>query len=146
MTTHITVTVSGTPLPEGSLKAYCRGGRAVIMHDRSQALETWRTRVTITARNAAHQAHWQLPVDQPVKIAACFLLPRPKTVNRLLPSTKPDLDKLARAIGDALCPRNRHLRVLTEDSRIVEWAIKKRYAGTPEYIGAYITITRLDPR
>jgi Holliday junction resolvase RusA-like endonuclease len=59
-----------------------------------------------------------------------------------VPATKPDLDKLQRAVGDALCPSTGP-GVLREDSRIVKWlSPEKVYAGT-RGPGVEITVVRL---
>lgn len=65
------------------------------------------------------------PIDAPVDLTVTFYLPRPRSAPRrvLFPATKPDLDKLTRAVGDALKGI-----AYTEDSRIVDLHIRKRFA------------------
>jgi len=51
-------------------------------------------------------------------------MPKPKTVDSPLPSVAPDLDKLVRAVGDALAIAG----VYADDSRIVRISARKVYA------------------
>ena len=114
--------VYGIPVSQGSMR-HVGNGRMVHKPE----LIAWRDMVNLTAVNAAHQNSITLPLDGPLYIAATFYLPKPKRPAYDVPATKPDLDKLARAIGDALSPKTRQ-RVIAEDSRIVKWEIEKRYA------------------
>ena len=139
MTSPITFFVPGAPETEGSTKAYVRGRRAVIVHDNDR-LNPWRDRVALTAYSTALRAGWKLPIDAPVVVGVVFYLRRPDRPRFVVPATKPDLDKLQRAIGDALAPQ-RGRKVLREDSRIVQWANPtKLYAPTPSDMGVQITV------
>ncbi|WP_250504872.1 RusA family crossover junction endodeoxyribonuclease [Bowdeniella massiliensis] len=132
-----TIFVGGTPIPQGSLTIYGRGQYAHTQ----PGLAAWRDRVRYCTLDALRRNGWTLPYDGPVAVSVTFHLPRPKSVKRPWPSVKPDLDKLQRAIGDALAPRTGP-KILTEDSRIIEWHSYKRYAeGEP---GVLITISQLD--
>ena len=77
-------------------------------------------------------------INVPVRVDALFVFPRPKSHYRtgryadllredapVWCATKPDADKLARAIGDALSGV-----LLRDDNLIVEWKIRKVY-GDP---------------
>lgn len=143
MDKSFTFRVEGTPVTQGSMVA-TRRGRG-MRHTNHAALTAWRNRITITAVNAARAAGVTIPIDQPVTVKAVFHLDRPKRPRFNIPATKPDLDKLQRAVGDALCPKNPALRVLAEDSRIVEWQSEKRYINAPTQspgVTATITITK----
>lgn len=69
------------------------------------------------------------PLEGPVKLAVSFTLPRPKSAPkwRLWPDKKPDLDKLVRAIGDALTQSG----AISDDAQIVLLSADKQY-GTPQ--------------
>ena len=79
-----------------------------------------------------------------------FYMPRPKGhygKRGLLPSApkypvkKPDLDKLVRAVGDALVP------VLIHDDNQVVWILAgKEYASEQEPPGVLISLHHHDPR
>lgn len=109
--------VIGEPIPQGSMRAIRPG---VIVSDNPR-LRAWRKEVNAAAlRQCGTQ--WA-PWDEPVAVDAVFTMPRPKSApktRRTFPAVKPDLDKLTRAIGDALCPKT-GFKVLAEDSRIVEF-------------------------
>lgn len=135
--------VPGEPITEGSVRTFTSGQRTIVTHDRGRKLEWWRIRVAHAAEKAAKRADWEPRYDGPVAVTATFLLPRPKSVpkSRLLPHTKPDLDKLARAIGDALAPYKRP-GVLRDDSRIVDWVLLKRYARSEP--GVHVEVLAVD--
>ena len=132
----------GDPIPEGSHKYVgYRNGKPTIVHDNLR-LAGWRMIVARDAKNAADAAGWAPKHDGPVTVEARFYMPRPKRPR--FPNhaaTKPDLDKLIRAIGDALADYN---GVLAEDSRIVTWTTSKEYATDDQKPGVHITVTALD--
>lgn len=132
----------GVPATEGSHRYVgYRGGRPVVAHDNPR-LTAWRILVARDARNAAHTAGWDTPHDGPVAVEASFYLPRPKRPKFAdHAATKPDLDKLARAVGDALAAPG---GPLTEDSRIVTWALTKQWATDGQPPGVHINVTALD--
>lgn len=137
--------VPGEPITEGSTKAFTSGQRVVVTHDRGPELAAWRTRVKRAAQDAAREAGWEPRYDGPVAVTAVFLLPRPRSAKgRLLPYVKPDLDKLIRAIGDALAPYKQD-GVLKDDSRITVWRTAKEYADDYKP-GAFIIVAPIDER
>ncbi|WP_058120562.1 RusA family crossover junction endodeoxyribonuclease [Actinobaculum massiliense] len=127
------VFVDGIPRPQGSMKNI---GKGRLIHP--QQLTQWRNHVAHTATSAALAAGFPLNYDAPVTITTRFYLPQPTRPRFNHPATKPDLDKLTRAIGDALSLPNP--AVLKDDSRILEWITSKEYNPRP---GASITITAL---
>ena len=130
--------VPGEPITEGSVRTFTSGQRIVVTHDRGPELAAWRTRVKRAAQEAAREAGWEPRYDGPVAVNAAFFLPRPKSAKkRLWPHVKPDLDKLIRAVGDALAPYKQP-GVLRDDSRIVTWHAD---AYKP---GALIYVSRVD--
>lgn len=136
--------VPGEPITEGSTRAFASGQRVVVTHDRGPELAAWRSRVKRAAQEAAREAGWEPRYDGPVVVDAVFMLRRPKSAKkRLMPHVKPDLDKLIRAVGDALAPYKQP-GVLRDDSRIVEWHSSKQYACVPTMVGAIITISTVD--
>jgi len=66
--------------------------------------------------------------DGAVTVTSCFYLPRPKTNKRFRMTTKPDLDKLQRAIGDSLVKAG----TIVDDSYIICWNAYKTYADATE--------------
>lgn len=137
MSDTISFYVPGKPIPQGSM-THVGNGRMIHKPELIQ----WRLLVHHLAVIAARRAGWTLPIDEPVSIKATFWLERPKRPRWDVPAVKPDLDKLCRAIGDALSPKN-GAGVLAEDSRIVAWDVAKNYRDQP---GVDIEITRLGRR
>lgn len=134
----LSFTVLGTPAPQGS-KVRTRFG----MREDNPATKPWRQDVAWQAREAYGAED---PYDGPVHVTCLFVFARPKAHYRtgkhageLRPDApawcdrKPDADKLARAIGDALSSI-----VVRDDSRIVAWSIEKRY-GAPARCDLTIT-------
>lgn len=128
--------VPGKSITEGSTRYLgVRGGKPIITHDNPE-LSAWRQKVAQVAVLYARQAGWELPLDEPVVVRVAFTLAPPKRQRWDKPAVKPDLDKLQRAIGDALGAKG---SVLREDSRICEWCAVKQYGDKP---GVQVTISR----
>lgn len=127
----MTLTVIGVPVPQGSKSAHPfrrkDGTIGVAVHEggKAQSLKQWRAAIAACARLWLEQNGMPAPVDGPVGINVTFYLPRPKSAPKRVqhPATKPDWDKLARAVGDALKGI-----AYTEDSRIVDAHVSKRFA------------------
>lgn len=122
--------VYGTPAPQGSKRAFVVGNRARIVED-SKKSAPWRDSVAAAGIEAMASA---LPLAGPVEVLVKFLMPRPRTVKRELPSVAPDVDKLARAVLDGLTAGG----VIVDDSRVVDLHAVKRYTDTAP--GAEITV------
>jgi len=114
----------------------------------SQTTYAWRGAVTEAATRARTAA--QLPtIAGPCSVSIVFSMPRPAGHHGkrgLLPSApgwphvRPDLDKLTRAVFDALTDG----AIWTDDCLVVALLATKRYADTPDQVGAHITITNLE--
>lgn len=115
-------TVTGTPVPQGSMRAFVRGGRAVVTSD-NERLHEWRARVAAEGDRAMGVFD---AFDCPVRVAAVFTMPRPKKPRFRWPAVRPDGDKLARALLDGLTGP-----VLVDDSRVVDLHVVKVYGDTP---------------
>lgn len=105
--------VPGVPVPQGSKRAFRHSVTGkVVMVDDNKNLEAWRHAVALRTRLA-----WRgrPPLDMPVWASLNFYVPRPaghfgtgRNIDRLKesaplwPAVKPDLDKLTRAVFDAL--------------------------------------------
>jgi Holliday junction resolvase RusA-like endonuclease len=115
---EVSLSVIGDPASQGS---------HAIMHGRivqvnSSKHKAWRKAIVQEAI-ATLPDEWQ-PIDEPCELIVNFYLPKPKTVDRQLPSVSPDLDKLIRAVGDSLTDSG----VVIDDSRIVRISARKLYA------------------
>lgn len=124
------VFVPGRAAPQGS-KRHVGGGRMV---ESSKALGPWRT---VVAWSAA-QAYRDAPLDGPLAVVVEFVMPRPAGCpKRSTPPAvkRPDVDKLARAVLDALSGV-----VWRDDSQIVDLHPTKRIAELNEQPGAHIRV------
>lgn len=133
MTRTLRIVAHGSPAAQGSKKAFIRGKKVALV-EMNEKLPGWRAAVEAAARLAAGPT-WE-PINAAVSISGEIRLRKPKTTKYPdAPAGAPDLDKLQRAIGDALTKS----RVITDDARIVHWDIRKVWAETVP--GADITIT-----
>lgn len=116
--------VSGTPVPQGSKRIVQPPGvkRPLLIDVKGKELKAWRTAIAAEAMQHIHY-----PQDWtacPVFLFLEFHMPRGKTVKRALPCVTPDLDKLQRAVLDALT------RVAyKDDGQVVRITASKYYAG-----------------
>jgi Holliday junction resolvase RusA-like endonuclease len=127
--------VGGEPRPQGSKKAFVVKGRAVMIDDNKPALKTWRDAVANSARAALSVAEIFEPAEGALAVAIEFVLARPKTVTRDLPSVQPDIDKLQRAVLDALTTAS----VWKDDGQVTTISARKIYGPTP---GARVSVYR----
>lgn len=125
-------TAYGTPRPQGS-KRYVGNGRFIEASD----VKPWRLAIARAVEATFVATEDDSQFTEPVVVWATFFLPKPKTVKRVLPSVAPDLDKLCRGLGDALSVETP--AAIVDDSLIVEWHAKKRYA-TPGKEGVRVEI------
>ena len=122
--------VPGRPAPQGS-KRHVGGG---VMVESSKAVAPWRTTV---AWHAA-QTYRGAPLDGAVWAGLTFVMPRPAaTPKRSTPQAvkRPDLDKLTRAVFDALSGV-----VWRDDSQVIQVVASKRLAELDEQPGVHIRV------
>lgn len=124
----IAFTVYGTPVPQGSLKAFTPKGwnRSILTSD-NKKLKPWRQEVAGQALHAVESAGESITRD-PIGISVRFYFARPTSTSKkvLHKTTKPDIDKLLRGILDALTGI-----VFADDAQAVSESCVKLF-GTPE--------------
>lgn len=122
------VEVLGTPVPQGSIRSLGKGRPSV--HANADRLLPWRERVQSAIEAAIRErVRWPnlggpFPLTGPVAIDATFTMPKPKSApkkRRTFPITRPDGDKLLRAIGDALQAAG----AVKDDSQIIQYFCRK---------------------
>ncbi len=119
----ISFQVHGLPVPQGSTRSWVVNGKPVIT-SAAKGLATWRRLVADVAQRFAPDEPWEGPVG----IELHFGLPKPKSApkrKRVWPDKRPDLDKLTRAVLDALT-----YVVFADDSQVVNIRASKEY-GAP---------------
>jgi crossover junction endodeoxyribonuclease RusA len=122
-------TVYGEAQPQGSAKAFVpKGWKRPIITSDNPDLKSWRQLVA----EAANRALAQLPATdrdyllEGVRLTIAFYLPRPKSLPKRVTAhtKKPDIDKLVRAVADALTSI-----VFRDDSQVCELVTAKHYAA-----------------
>jgi crossover junction endodeoxyribonuclease RusA len=112
--------VFGDPVAQGSKRAFVVKNRAVVVDDNKAPLKSWRTAVTDVARAELNGA---TPELGPVRITLMFFLRRPQRPKADVPITKPDIDKLARAVLDGMTDAG----VIRDDAQVTTLTARKRY-------------------
>lgn len=128
MSTALAFTVPGQGVPQGSKNAYRRGDRIVLVESSSR-LPAWRSQVVEQASRAIEHSVGEFPIDGPVQVWVTFSLKHPKRNGTPWPTKRPDVDKLARAVLDALTIAG----VFGDDSQVVHLTARKVWAlGDPQ--------------
>ena len=97
--------VDGIPQTKGSARAFMpkKGARFPVVTNDNPKNKKWARSVRIAAQNAMAQQAMAM-ITGPVKLYCVFYVPQPKRVKSglELSTTRPDLDKMVRSVGDAL--------------------------------------------
>lgn len=136
----IRFTVFGVAQPKGSTRAFMpKGARFPVVTSDNPKLKAWQ-RVVALAAVAARMR--QAPSSGPVAVEIDFALPRPLHLAKKATRphiTRPDVDKLARGILDALS------KVLFEDDgQVVRLSATKRTCELGEEPKAVVTVTPVE--
>ena len=133
-------TVVGIAQPKGSVKAFVpKGWTRPVLTSTNPKVKGWQQLVAEQAQAVAQDGLFV----GPVAIGVVFQLPRPQSLpKRVLHHTKkPDLDKLARALKDALKGV-----LYQDDSQVVELHARKAYAAPAAAPRAIVAVTEVaDP-
>ena len=133
------VWVPGKAQPQGSKVR----NRFQGVRESNVELGPWRERVALAASERMRLFGWApMSPKEPVRVELEFVLPRlasaPKTRPHPPATAKPDVDKLVRAVFDALTGP-----VLHDDSQVVQVLASKRRADVGEEPGVSIGVERL---
>ena len=133
----------GDPVPKGSWRVVPRrgGGAPVFLPSAGdKRARTWTDLVrgfAFIARDGARRegGSWPAPRDVAIWLSLEFRLRRPASVDRALPTTKPDRDKLERAVCDALTGV-----LWVDDCQVVDGPVRKLYvdAANPPGVRAIV--------
>jgi Holliday junction resolvase RusA-like endonuclease len=148
----ITFDVLGSPVPQGSKRAMpiYRGrgdsreftGRATVIDNKHMEgpLKAWRSEV----KSAAEQYAGRFPRGSGLVVVVFFSMKRPISApkkRRTYPVSRPDVDKLIRAVLDAM----KDAALYFDDGQVLDARGVKDYAGFgdgPDHPGARITVSR----
>jgi crossover junction endodeoxyribonuclease RusA len=141
----VSVWVAGTPAPQGSKRGYARQGAGGKLHvsmvESSDRVKPWREDVRQACLEVQPKG-WEWLGGEPLVVKIVFVMPRRKADRPTKPTAphtqKPDLDKLVRAVFDAIGSAG----VWGDDSQVVAVHAHKRRAEPGEPTGAMIHIER----
>lgn len=150
------VDVAGDPIPQGSTRAFSRGGKIHTTNDPTGTIERWRGDIRSAVKHATVRYLGPgFPMVHPIAMRMSFRLHRPKshflgvTKSRPAPELRADaphwapggkdVDKLARAVLDALSGV-----VYVDDAQVVSIVAAKRYCAPAEGPGLYLEIKRAE--
>lgn len=135
-----TFRVYGLPAPQGSKTRMPSGAMVEGSSSSGRArLRDWRSACAVAAAQAAPE---NLPYDGPCVVQVVFRFPMPKSRPAAVRSrgsawkaSKPDLDKLCRALGDSLVAGG----LIARDELIVRWVAAKVEVADG-WTGAQVTV------
>lgn len=135
--------VDGAPAPQGSKTVASTKAGGSFVRDDNRALGPWRNAVAARAREAMAG---RAPLAGPLELDVAFVFARPKAHYRtgkragelkasapIYCDKRPDLDKLVRAVGDAITGI-----VVVDDALIVEMRARKAYGSPSAHIAVRV--------
>jgi crossover junction endodeoxyribonuclease RusA len=127
---------AGDPRPQGSKKAFNRGGRIVLV-EANKDLPAWREHM----KKAFELKFMELDsrFETAISVSLTFWLKRPKTVKRQYAIGTYDIDKLTRSCLDSL----QSAGVIANDNLVVDLVVRKNYDDLHES-GVLVTVTPFD--
>lgn len=132
----IKFTVAGKPTPQGSKRGFVtKYGKVAMVEQAGVALKDWRNTITATATQQRIKQNWEAFTDGPVGVVLVFGMKKPLKPKYSTPAVRPDIDKLTRAVLDALTDSH----IWKDDSQVIDLKVEKTY-GEP---GVEITIWKI---
>lgn len=129
MNVGFTFVVHGVPIPQGSTRAFLpKGWKRPIITAANSKTKPWRQEIAGCALAEMERLGLsKIGRKIGVKVSAYFSFPRPQSLPKRVcdKTSKPDLDKLVRALLDAMTGV-----VFEDDSQVVMFAAKKGF-GNP---------------
>jgi crossover junction endodeoxyribonuclease RusA len=125
---YITFQVFGTPQPQGSARAFMpKGAKFPVVTSDNPKLKPWRQEVAQVAQLEMNENNLEvIGKKHPTRIEAEFYFAPPKSGRNLVHKmTRPDVDKLSRALLDALTG------IVYEDDGQVSQCEVRKFFGAP---------------
>lgn len=142
MTDSISFLVAGEPQPKGSTRAfYIKKINRVVTTNANKETRGWESRVAFAAQ--AHSKGFYEEGRLGYDVSLIFVRTRPKSLpkRKSLCITRPDLDKLVRAVLDAISEV-----LIPDDSQVLHIDTSKRYAMKNEQPGVKVRIEKVRER
>lgn len=134
--TTLDFTVFGIAAPQGSMRAFMRkGGKFPVVTTDNAKMKPWRQEVTMTALAERERQDFELaPRPNAIRVQLAFFFEKPKSVRswEKAKTTRPDCDKLARCVLDALSGV-----LFEDDAQVVALSCSKAF-GSPARMDARI--------
>lgn len=127
--------VAGVAQPQGSARGFKKGNRVIVTSD-NKSLRPWRHAVTSEAQQKAAFAGPDSPLSGALDLELAFVFPRPAghygkrgllATAPVVKSSRPDVDKLARAVIDALADAG----IFHNDAQVARLMASKVYGDRP---------------
>jgi len=132
----VTFRVVAVPVTKGSVRAFTPAGwTRPVLTSTSTGLKAWEHTVREAAARSLEAA---APRTVGIRVELAFILPRPQSHPKrraLAHVRKPDLDKLTRAVLDALTGV-----AYADDAQVCRLVCDKRYALETEQPGVVVTV------
>ncbi len=118
--------VPGKPVSKGNIRSFQVKGRTVYV-DGNKSLKSWEALARMIIREVMPKKPW----DGAIEVEATFYFQEPKGTpkcrkGKLAMTKKPDIEKIARALNDAMTGL-----IYVDDSQITCLRLKKRYDDAP---------------
>lgn len=142
----------GTPTPQGSkIPGVSKSGKKFVREQAGQRLKDWRKDIVVVAWIARRLSEDGLAIDGvawiptipkqvPCAVTLHFYMPLVKSTKREYPSVQPDLDKLVRAVLDAM----QQAGVFTNDGQVVEVHATKSYETAMHKPGVEVSVSSIE--
>lgn len=131
--------MAGAPIPQGSKKAFLRGGRISLV-EANPGLKGWRSAIALACKQAMLGAEVAPGQAGGFAVELVFVFDRPKSVSRVLHVVKPDVDKLCRAVLDGVSDSGFWLG----DQQVFDLWARKRYGQPGEPAGVWVVLRHAD--
>jgi crossover junction endodeoxyribonuclease RusA len=128
--------IPGKASPQGSKKAFVISGRAVLV-DASEGNKAWRKLVTAKLAQDPDLIRFKGAVN----VSLSFFMEQAKSNKTNLMTQKPDIDKLARSVLDAMTDSF----LIEDDARVVYLTVTKRWADEDSLPGVIIHVWQDKP-
>lgn len=127
--TKIELVVFGIPIPQGSMRAFMHPKmKAPIITSDNKKTKPWKQEIAGAADDVMQKRKLSVFEGVPVSVCCHFYFDRPKSLKKsiLCKMTKPDIDKLARAVLDALTGT-----IFKDDAQVVSLLLGKSFDSRP---------------
>jgi Holliday junction resolvase RusA-like endonuclease len=143
--TGVEFRVLGLPSPQAGMRAVPTGAGVRHITTGGTGLAVWRGQVSLAALAQAHALGKAAPLMGPLALEVAFQFPMPRSrpasvraAGRAPKSTKPDIDKLLRAVCDSLTVAG-----LIADDALISTVLATKQEVANDWTGAAIRVRQV---